>query len=350
MRGRGNEGFHGGRGGGRNGGHGGNKIPCQVCGKTGHSTLRCFKHFDASYNGDEKHVNDATIGYNVDTEWYTDTDTTDHITSKLDKLTMKQKYGGLDQVHATSGSGMPISHIGQCKIHTCDRDLILRDILHVSSYSKNLVSVDKFTYDNNAVFEFHPWKPLLHKRCRNDLYPLPSAAWSLKPPNKFVLAAIKPTMVRWHYPLGHASSPIVQLVVCQNNLSYLKKNLDESVCDAYQKAKSHQLPFPKSLSVSQVPLALVFSDVWGPAPSSVGRFKYYVSFINDYYKFTWVYPIKHKFDVFCKFHDFQQLVERWFDRKKSHPSSSAWVSHTTSHVHTHTHTNRMDLLSESTDT
>jgi hypothetical protein len=37
------------------------------------------------------------------------------------------------------------------------------------------------------------------------------------------------------------------------------------VCDACQKAKSHQLPFPKSLSVSHFPLALVFSDVLGPA-------------------------------------------------------------------------------------
>jgi hypothetical protein len=30
----------------------------------------------------------------------------------------------------------------------------------------------------------------------------------------------------------------------------------------------------------------VFSDVWGPAPVSAGRYKYYVSFIDDYNKFT----------------------------------------------------------------
>jgi hypothetical protein len=30
-------------------------------------------------------------------------------------------------------------------------------------------------------------------------------------------------------------------------------------------AKSHQLPYPKSTSVSTSPLELVFSDVWGPA-------------------------------------------------------------------------------------
>jgi hypothetical protein len=63
--------FRGGCGGGRGGGR---KIPCQVCGKPGHTSMRCYKRFDASYNGgDAKHANVATSGYNVDTEWYTDT-------------------------------------------------------------------------------------------------------------------------------------------------------------------------------------------------------------------------------------------------------------------------------------
>jgi hypothetical protein len=50
--------------------------------------------------------------------------------------------------------------------------------------------------------------------------------------------------------------------------------------------------------VSQAPLELVFSDVWGPAPTSVGRNNYYVSFIDDHIKFTWIYLIHHKSEVF----------------------------------------------------
>jgi hypothetical protein len=67
--------------------------------------------------------------------------------------------------------------------------------------------------------------------------------------------------------------------------------------------------------VSQALLELVFSDVWESIPSSVGRFKYYVLFIDDYSKFTWLYPLKNRSDVFQKFHDFQQLVERFFYKK-----------------------------------
>lgn len=90
---------------------------------------------------------------------------------------------------------------------------------------------------------------------------------------------------------------------------------NKHICDACQQGKSHQLPYPKSTSVSSSPLDLVFSDVWGPAPQSVGRFNYYVSFIDVYSKFIWIYLIRHKSEVFERFRDFQNLVERQFDRK-----------------------------------
>jgi hypothetical protein len=42
----------------------------------------------------------------------------------------------------------------------------------------------------------------------------------------------------------------------------------------------------------------------GRCPLSVGKFKYYVSFIDDYSKFTWLYLLKNKSDVFHTFHEF----------------------------------------------
>jgi histone deacetylase 1/2 len=60
---------------------------------------------------------------------------------------------------------------------------------------------------------------------------------------------------------------------------------------------------------------LVFSDVWGPAPTSIGHHNYYVSFIDDHSKFTWIYMLRHKSEVFQCFHNFQSLAERQFGRK-----------------------------------
>jgi hypothetical protein len=93
---------------------------------------------------------------------------------------------------------------------------------------------------------------------------------------------------------------VVQQVLRDNNIPFSESNKN-SVCDVCQQGKSHQLPYPKSSSVSTSPLELVFSDVWGPAPASVGRFKYYTRFIDDYSKFTWIYLLKNMSDVFQKF-------------------------------------------------
>jgi hypothetical protein len=86
------------------------------------------------------------------------------------------------------------------------------------------------------------------------------------------------------------------------------------VCDACQKDKSHQLPYKKSDSVSSHPLELVFSNMWGPAVESVGRYKYYVSFIDDFNRFAWIYLVKNKSDVLQVFQNFQTLVKRQFNR------------------------------------
>lgn len=87
-------------------------------------------------------------------------------------------------------------------------------------------------------------------------------------------------------------------VISTNNLPCHDKASKESVCDVCQMAKSHQLPYNRSTSVSQFPLELISSDVYGPTPISVGRHKYYVSFVDDYSKFTWVYLLKAKSDFF----------------------------------------------------
>ena len=127
--------------------------------------------------------------------------------------------------------------------------------------------------------------------------------------NKGVFGAIKSPSSRWHSRLGHPSFVVIQQVLSKNNIPYVVDLNKETVCDACQKGKSHQLPYPRSTSISLSPLELVFSDVWGPAPTSVGKNSYYVSFIDDFSKFTWIYLLHHKSEVFQKFHEFQTMVE-----------------------------------------
>jgi hypothetical protein len=89
----------------------------------------------------------------------------------------------------------------------------------------------------------------------------------------------------------------------------------ESICDVCLRAKAHQLPFSQSSSQSNAPLELVYSDVWGHAVDSFDNTKYYVSFIDDFNKFLWLYLIHHKDEVFKFFKEFQTLVEHIFNHK-----------------------------------
>jgi len=259
----------------------------------------------------------------VDTNWYVDSGATDHITSDLEKLLFRDKYRGGEQVLSANGAGMQINHVGHSTLFSPIRDIHLNNVLHVPSAHKSLVSAHRLVKDNNAFLELHPHhfslkeqvtkKTLLEGRCKDGLYPLKSHSSNHTPPNKQVLGVVKASTSLWHSRL--ASSPIVQKILSRHNISSVSVLNNSVVCDACQMGKSHQLPYPKSNSVSSKPFELVFSDVWGPAPTSVGRHSYYVSFIDDFSKFTWIYLLRFKSEVFQCFRDFQNMVERQFDHK-----------------------------------
>jgi hypothetical protein len=163
--GRGRENFRGRGNGGRGRGSGGrqrgsdDRVVCQLCGKEGHTILKWYKRFDHSFTGaPEKSTSSATTLYGIDTNWYVDSGVTDHITRELEKLTVRDKYNGVDQVHTTSGAGMKIDQTGHSFVHTLDRDLLLNNVLFVPKANKNLVSVHKLALDNHAhaFLEFHP--------------------------------------------------------------------------------------------------------------------------------------------------------------------------------------------------
>jgi hypothetical protein len=81
------------------------------------------------------------------------------------------------------------------------------------------------------------------------------------------------SIVRWHGRLGHPSFKVVQKVLQDFSLPFEQESNKDFVCGPCQQAKSHQLPYPKSTSVSNHPLELIFFDVWDLTPESVGRYK-----------------------------------------------------------------------------
>lgn len=114
------------------------------------------------------------------------------------------------------------------------------------------------------------------------------------------------------------------------------------------------MPFPISISNICKPLGLVYSDVWGPSPTlSINGNRYYVSFIDAFSHYTWVFSIKSKSDVKPTFLKFQVMIERllntkiksiqtnWGGEYRSLNTFSIHWHHSPSFLSSHTSTTRM---------
>jgi hypothetical protein len=167
---------------------------CQVCEKIRHTTKTCWYRYDD--DGPDQRTA-AMVATDDDNAWKMDSGVTNHITGDLEWLTTHDTYLGQDQIHTANRIGMTINCVGNSNIPTpCD--LVLNNVLHVPSTQKNLVSVHRFTLDNDTFIEFHPFfflikdqktrKVLLHGPCRGDLYPLPPSMSKFR---KLMFSAVK---------------------------------------------------------------------------------------------------------------------------------------------------------------
>ncbi len=94
----------------------------------------------------------------------------------------------------------------------------------------------------------------------------------------------------------------------------LSTSVDEvpSVCEPCLEGKQHRTPFPVGTRRAAGPLDLLHSDVCGKMgnPSLSGS-EYFVTFIDSYSHYTWVYVLKRKDQVFECFLKWKALVENF---------------------------------------
>jgi hypothetical protein len=113
--------------------------------------------------------------------------------------------------------------------------------------------------------------------------------------------------------INHKSLPYVSKVV--TGLQKLKVD-HEGVCKGCAQGNITKNPFSKSDSKEDGILDIVHSDVFIPIPStSLSGYVYYVTFIDDYSRKTWVYFLNLKHEVFEKFKEFKSLVENLSEKK-----------------------------------
>ncbi|RVW93124.1 Retrovirus-related Pol polyprotein from transposon RE1 [Vitis vinifera] len=255
---------------------------CQLCGKFGHTAIKCYHRFDINYQGNNgvplaqapfSHAMLAAAPDHQDS-WFFDTGATHHLSHSAQTLSCVQPYSGTDQVTIGDGNSLPILNTGTKSFFFPSKTFSLNQVLHVPHLSTNLISVSKFCTDNAVFFEFHSScffvkdqvtkKILLKGWLRDGLYEFSSSS----PPRAFVTTGSFSDGAIWHSRLGHPAVPILSKALASCNPSVTLQINKIAPCIICPLAKSHSLPYSLSSSHASHPLALIHTDLWGPAPST----------------------------------------------------------------------------------
>ena len=115
--------------------------------------------------------------------------------------------------------------------------------------------------------------------------------------------------------MGHPNSIVLSHLVKTGLLG--NKNFRPTTplsCFVCKLAKSKTLPFPTSVHRVSSCFKIIHIDVWGMSSVvSYNCYKYFVTFIDDYSHFTWIYFLHSK--VFSMFKKFMTYVEAQFQSK-----------------------------------
>lgn len=205
-----------------------------------------------------------------------------------------------------NGQQLHIANTSQGFLPTPYRKLHLPHILHVPKLSHNFLSIHKLTNDNScyvlldshgyAIKDSRTNMIILYGPNRHGLYPISSSS-SFKSRSSAARALLASTQVSslWHQRLEHPSA------TTHSRLASSFSSITSPIlhhCTACAQAKCTRLPFLLSTTTSTKCLELIHSDVWGPSPFlSMKSYRYYVIFVDDFSRYSWIYPLHNKSEV-----------------------------------------------------
>lgn len=249
--------------------------------------------------------------------WYFDSRASHHMTNNVDILSNKNKYIGNLKIHTADGNTLPITATG-------DISSSITDVLVSPKLSTNLVSVGQLV-DNNCKVEFSKSGCLVQDQNSGRMIARGPREGRLFPihfpisPYLSKLIICNSTFVdyrAWHKRLGHPNNNVLHLLLKSGSLGNKGSPSLNNIkfdCHSCKLGKSKTLSFPIHRSTIVKHFDLIHSDVWGMAPiTSHANYKYFVTFIDDYSRFTWIYFLHSKDEVFSVFKLFHAHVRTQF--------------------------------------
>ena len=245
--------------------------------------------------------------------WIVDSGASDHMT---DDKTLFISYSSISTplaIRIADDSLLVARGIGSVKISDT---LILHSVLHVPNLKCSLLSVSKLANDVRCRANFFATYCLFQDlltgttigsaRELDGLYYLDGGSIS-KSCNKVSLLQNE-NLKLWHNRLGHPNFNYMSRM-----FPSLCSNASEFHCDSCEKAKHHRTSFRSNPYKPSKPFTIIHSDLWGPSSTSNRTHsKWFITFIDDHTRVSWVYLLKSKTEVYHTFRTFHSMIQTQF--------------------------------------
>lgn len=331
---------------------------CGYCGRHGHAERDCrTKRRDQQRNdrrprANLQRVEEPALGqYGIDTlqlftsylhsanvlvtardaatEWLLDTGATHHMTAHRHWLQDYKSFTQQVRVYLGDNRSLTAAGLGKMQVVLpSGTSVLIHDIYHIPGLSRNLLSVFAATSTGSSIEFFHG-SCVIHFKLPSGQYEiikLPQVTRlypiMISQPGRHAVIASTSTLslnvtkatatLLWHYRLGHINSPTLHRMAKNQLCNGIPQRLSPiDLCEGCLLGKSSHKPFPRSHTRSTQVNQLVHSDVCGPMETtSLTGSTYFLTFTDDFCRYTTVYFLKKKSQVFAYFKDYCILALR----------------------------------------
>ena len=257
------------------------------------------------------------------TAWYLDSGATHHVSGDSNVFSEIHPTNAA-QVRSAGGRNHSVAGVGDVNFQSSSGVIKkISSVLYMPSITKNLLSVGSLT-DQNKTLVFKSQQCFIVDNVTQSIYAIATREKSRglyrlqagfkmichDEPEIYAVHLQTPANL-WHKRLGHFHPKGMQRMLASEAVRGMPPlRFTGQVCHSCQLGKHARTKMPKQATHRSTNiLELVYSDVCGPFKvNSTGGTRYFVTFIDDYSRKTWVYFVSQNSQVLDKFRQFVHSV------------------------------------------
>lgn len=303
-------------------------LNCHECGDTRHLVARCPRKKSKKAQVKEPKPKEETkpektmIAFftngnkvAIKDEWFIDSGATAHICNKREYFDRLEEGESDREILVANSSKVKVHGTGKVKLVIGNETVVLKNVNFVPEMCTNLISVRRITENGYEVlFTQGECKVMdgnkstvMKGRLLDGMYRVKAKGTT----EMVCFSKIVDNATEWHRKLGHPG---------YGSMKFLMKNeenfsLPSEKCKICIMGKQTRVAYKARGKRCNELLGLIHTDVNGPMPvESLGGHRYFVSFIDDYSKRVFLYPMKLKSEVYDKMVHFKNMVENQLNK------------------------------------